>query len=676
MFHVKKYIGLITAILASALVPGSLRAVPPAMIAHQGRLLVEGVNFTGEGKFKFALVDAAGATTFWSNDGTSVGGEMPAQAVTLNLDKGYYSVMLGDTSLANMAPLGPSMIGASDVRLRVWFSTGADDYEQLTPDQRLASVPYAMIASGVADGAITSASISSDPQAKAELRESLGAAAADLTNAEAQQTMRTLANSYALNSGLAPAAGVPVANRLMFPNQGLYSANAPTLTYRSSHVVQRAGSVLRLIWINQSYNGTASNPFTLTASIQVAATQVSNLGATSLTRIRFGGQDSVVVPPNGYAVSDPVFIKYEPGNVLFVRTCCASSAASNNWPVGMFLNRGNEGVASGDQTQGAAVFSHSGVAYAPQLICGPSPDGKWVYATGDSILDGAADPSNNRGFFDLWQLATNTPGSRSAHPGETAGIAASRFASARIIMALGATHALNTYGTNDIGQGADLPALQASWISCWRDYALNGISAYQATILPRATSSDNWITAANQTPWALDAIRIAANDWLRAKAPCLPVGNTYVAAAIGAPGAVSCPYLTGVVDIAAAVEVNAANMPAQNGGRWLAGESLRIARITGGGASSIIDSEANFNGLARPVAGCLVRITAGTGAGQVNWIVGAQTNTQINLMNSFSPALDVTSVYEIIDTPTRDGVHPLANRHYSIASYLTSNFKL
>lgn len=485
------------------------------------------------------------------------------------------------------------------------------------------------------------------------------------------------ARALAANSRVFSVAGVPVATRLMFPNQGLYSANAPTITYRSSHVVLRWGNVLRLLWLNQSYNGTASNAFTLTASIQVAAAQGSNLSAVALQRIRFSGQDSVVIPPGGYALSDPIFAKYEPGNVLFVRTCCASAAANNNWPVGMFVNRGNEGTAAGDQTNADVAFTPATTGYAPQLICGPSADGKWVYAAGDSILDGSADPSNNRGFFDLWQLATNTPGSRSSHPGETAGTAAARFVSARILMALGATKALNTYGTNDIGQGADLPTLQASWISGWRDQFIAGLSPYQATILPRATSSDNWITAGNQTPWALDAIRIAANDWLRAGAPCTPSGNSYAPAAIGAPGAIPCPYLGGVVDIAAAVEVNAAGALTQNGGRWFVGASLRTAQATAGtSAASIIDAAANFNGLARSVAGCLVRITAGTGAGQVNWIVGAQSNTQINLLNNFAPAPDATSTYEIIDTPTRDAVHPSANRHYDVAAYLQANFSL
>jgi len=53
------------------------------MISYQGRILTNGVAFTGTGQFKFALVNGAGSVTYWSNDGTSTGGSAPAAAVSL-----------------------------------------------------------------------------------------------------------------------------------------------------------------------------------------------------------------------------------------------------------------------------------------------------------------------------------------------------------------------------------------------------------------------------------------------------------------------------------------------------------------------------------------------------------------------------------------------------------------
>ena len=94
----------ITTVTIGALVLfcSTLHAQVPQLINYQGRVVVGTTNFDGSGQFKFALVDATGTTTFWSNDGTSGNGSEPTDAVTLTVAKGLYSVLLGDTSLTNM----------------------------------------------------------------------------------------------------------------------------------------------------------------------------------------------------------------------------------------------------------------------------------------------------------------------------------------------------------------------------------------------------------------------------------------------------------------------------------------------------------------------------------------------------------------------------------------------
>ena len=84
------------------LTAAALHAQVPRLINYQGRVAVGGVNFDGAGQFKFALVDAAGTTSYWSNDGTSTAGSEPAAAVTLTVTNGQYSVLLGDTSLVGI----------------------------------------------------------------------------------------------------------------------------------------------------------------------------------------------------------------------------------------------------------------------------------------------------------------------------------------------------------------------------------------------------------------------------------------------------------------------------------------------------------------------------------------------------------------------------------------------
>lgn len=136
----------------------ALHAQVPGILNYQGRVAVgsPAVNFEGSGAFKFALVDADGTQTYWSNDGTSTGGSEPTAAVSLPVVKGLYSVLLGDTTLgANMTVIPNSVFTDSDVRLRVWFNDGTNGSQLLTPDQRLAAVGYAMVAGGVPDGTIT-----------------------------------------------------------------------------------------------------------------------------------------------------------------------------------------------------------------------------------------------------------------------------------------------------------------------------------------------------------------------------------------------------------------------------------------------------------------------------------------------------------------------------------------
>ena len=89
----------IAVLFVLAWLTAAVRADVPATINYQGRVTVEGVNFDSAtaghaGTFRFALVSAGGATTYWSNDGTSVAGSEPVAGVQLAVTKGLYSVML------------------------------------------------------------------------------------------------------------------------------------------------------------------------------------------------------------------------------------------------------------------------------------------------------------------------------------------------------------------------------------------------------------------------------------------------------------------------------------------------------------------------------------------------------------------------------------------------------
>ncbi|MFM6128957.1 MAG: hypothetical protein ACKPBV_09470, partial [Sphaerospermopsis kisseleviana] len=133
-----------TIALAALLTLATASAQVPAILNYQGRVSIGGSNYNGTGLFKFALVNSNGATTFWNNAGAVTTNE-PASAVSLVVTQGLYSVLVGDTSLGNMAAIPQSVFTNNNLQLRVWFSPGADGiFMPFSPDQRLGSAPYAM----------------------------------------------------------------------------------------------------------------------------------------------------------------------------------------------------------------------------------------------------------------------------------------------------------------------------------------------------------------------------------------------------------------------------------------------------------------------------------------------------------------------------------------------------
>lgn len=116
----------------------------PTVVSYQGRVTDNGSPYTGTGHFKFAVVDGSGSTTYWSNDGTSSGGGEPTAAVQLAVTDGLFHVLLGDSNLSNMTSLPASVFSGTGRYLRVWFSTDGSSFTQLSPDRRVAAVPYAL----------------------------------------------------------------------------------------------------------------------------------------------------------------------------------------------------------------------------------------------------------------------------------------------------------------------------------------------------------------------------------------------------------------------------------------------------------------------------------------------------------------------------------------------------
>ena len=151
------------------LVCATVHAQVPQLLSYQGRVVVSSTNFNGTGQFKFALMNNANGQTLWSNDNSSTNGTEPSSAVSLSVANGLYSVLLGDTSITNMTAIPFTVFNNSDVRLRVWFNDGSHGSQLLSPDQRLASVGYAVIANNVVDGSINSAKLAPNAVTSAKI---------------------------------------------------------------------------------------------------------------------------------------------------------------------------------------------------------------------------------------------------------------------------------------------------------------------------------------------------------------------------------------------------------------------------------------------------------------------------------------------------------------------------
>src|SRR3954468_22727895 len=102
------FFGGLFVVMVGCLGLSEVDAQVPQIVNYQGRVVVGTTNFNGTGQFKFALVNAAGNVTYWSNNGSSSGGSEPSAAVSLAVANGLYSVLLGDSAIPNMNPIPAS----------------------------------------------------------------------------------------------------------------------------------------------------------------------------------------------------------------------------------------------------------------------------------------------------------------------------------------------------------------------------------------------------------------------------------------------------------------------------------------------------------------------------------------------------------------------------------------
>ena len=129
-------------------------------IPYAGKIAIQGVNYDGEAKFSFSLIDDKGAT-HWRN------GNSRSDSIKVTVRNGRYSVLLGGQG---MHPLTPELFLTQDkLYLKVEFDNGdGRGLRHLAPDQLITSTPKALVAdvarvaNSVKSGSVTSQMLASD----------------------------------------------------------------------------------------------------------------------------------------------------------------------------------------------------------------------------------------------------------------------------------------------------------------------------------------------------------------------------------------------------------------------------------------------------------------------------------------------------------------------------------
>ncbi|HTV39900.1 MAG TPA: tail fiber domain-containing protein [Candidatus Sulfotelmatobacter sp.] len=137
-------------------------------------------------------------TTYWSNDGTSEDGSEPSSAVSVSVSQGLFTVILGNTALANMTAIPASIFNTqTNLQLMIWFNDGVNGFALLNPPQSLTPIPQATFANNASNllGAVSATQLSGPVPS------------GDLTSVPAASLTGPVQNSQLANSSITVNAG-------------------------------------------------------------------------------------------------------------------------------------------------------------------------------------------------------------------------------------------------------------------------------------------------------------------------------------------------------------------------------------------------------------------------------------------------------------------------------------
>jgi hypothetical protein len=342
-----------------------------------------------------------------------------------------------------------------------------------------------------------------------------------------------------------------IGNRVGINNQ--ISGSNTRAGFRTWEVNYVAAAPVVCLWNGYS-NSSVSGVETGSGGVMTPKLYIEYGGTTY--PLTWGGAAAGTIASNAVGCADPAPVV--PPAYTKYRICGDIQMAgsgrimSSGWSNSADPANGDEyqvGTTSDYCASGTALAKTASTAIFPQLVLGQSDRMVWGII-GDSITAGVnytqQQASGGRGLFAA--LAEFGPVLNYGVPGDRATWYAVQSAIRRQMLAMGGIGALvDELGVNDITSSRTAANLLADRATIRGLFA--GLSVYETTVMPTASSSDGFKTAANQTMPSSSSVRTSFNGSMRA-------GVTGVA---------------GLLDFAAEVETSTASEtgPVLDGGAWI-----------------------------------------------------------------------------------------------------------
>ncbi len=446
-------------------------------------------------------------------------------------------------------------------------------------------------------------------------------------------------------------------------------------TYRVAHVNRLPEPVIE-ISLGYGHYGVASgteagnlNGIQVKAAMELGGT-VADQGQYR-TPVTFRAQRLASIAPRALVWSDPVSCYWVPGATIYERVAVTVDANGGSYFRGSYLRGGNvnggdntgEGIVNGtDAVDTGNIFSTIGNAYSAVVIRARTLSGRVyqsVHINGDSIS--AGEDHALRGIHGAGHPVIafeNYPLTWGALGGETLQqtLQMQNFL-ARWEVAKYATVIFDGHGRNDLAQGRTVAQLKADILADAFRWMGQGKRYVKSTILPEPSSTDGWLTVANQGKSPFDPQRVAINQWLR------DTGSTGFRAqaraqVAGYPDAGDVM----IVNTSKFLEVNAAGVLADDGG-YVLPATTTFDSGTASQAGTALLTDGTKAWAVNAYRGRSVSIVAGAGAGQARGILWNSATT-ITPTVAFNPPLDATSQYRITDAiGFTGGPHPHSRGH-------------